>query len=361
MQHAGLPGSRRRRPLVRPIAAVCAIALLTAACGSTAPASGAASSATSSGSPATKSSAPASTITVKFATFAAANAPLTLGAKKFAQYVQADTHGAMKVVVYPHAELGSPATVMQQVEGNTIQFTASSALDTLVPAVDLLLMPYLFSSETSALTALNSNAMRAALWNQFDAHGIHMMGVWGQGFSDILSTKPINSVSDLAGLKIRTYAPVIQTPEYTLLKATAVSVPVNQVYTGLSTNLVQAASDPPVLLLSTKWYEQAHNLALTNDTYTTGPVEVSEKFWTGLTATQRQELTHAFQQSLTWEEGYIRGVNNQALAQLQKDGVKVTHPNIAAFKAAVAPLTTQLKAKFPGVLSKILKAAQAGG
>jgi TRAP-type C4-dicarboxylate transport system substrate-binding protein len=75
---------------------------------------------------------------------------------------------------------------------------------------------------------------------------------------NILSKAPIDSVSDLKGLKIRTFGGMATL--VSRLGAVSVSIPTPEVYTALQRGTVDAATYPPFLVVDFKFYETAKYL-----------------------------------------------------------------------------------------------------
>lgn len=317
------------------------------------------SSGSSSATPPTKGTGPASfgpVVNAKFAYFVSTNTAVGLGANKFASLAAADTGNTVRITPYPNSELGSVPSVLQAVEGGQVQFAATTNLSALVPAADAILAPYIFSTTSQAQSALNSQALGTALWSQFQAKNAQILGVWSQGFADLLTTKPVSKPSDIRGLRIRIYDPGVGVPQYKALSADAVNMTPSQVFTALSTHAIDGAEDPPATLYGLKWYEAAKNLALTQHSYVSAPIIASRTFMDSLTAAQRNGLEKAFSDSLSYEVTQAGLEDTQALAALKAAGVHVTSVDTTVWKQALSPLYSTFKTKFPSVWAALTQA-----
>lgn len=293
-------------------------------------------------------------LTVKFGTAAAADSLGGEGANYFASQVASATGGKIKVKVYPNAELGDTSTVNKAVVSGSIQFTSDDVLDSYVPQVDLLDLAYLFPSATVANDALNSTAMYDLIWNKLESKGLKILGVWPSGFSYLYSTKPVRTVQDMKGLKIRTFVPVVERPEFGAVGAAAANVEYSEVYTSLSTHLIQGVTDPPNLVVPLKWQEPAPYITELNMAYITTPLIVSEKFWKSLDPTLQRQIQSAATKTLAYEEQRAVYWNNKALSTLKADpSVSVTSPALAPFETAVKSAYPAINSEYPGELTKI--------
>ena len=296
-------------------------------------------------------------VSAKFAYFVSQNTAVGEGATKFASLVAQDTGNTVKITTYPSSELGSVPSVLQAVEGGQIQFAATTNLSALVPAADAILAPYIFSTTTQAQKALNSPALQTGLWDQFKAKNTQILGVWSQGFADLLTVKPITSPSDMKGLRIRIYDPGVGVPQYKALGADAVNMTPSQVFTALSTHAIDGVEDPPATLYGLKWYQSAKYLTLTQHAYVSAPIVASSSFMNSLTAAQRTGLEKAFTDTMAYEVAQAGQEDSQAMTELKSAGVQVATVSRTAWKSALSPLYATFKAKFPTVWAAL---AQAG-
>lgn len=316
------------------------LAILISACGTTAP----------------KKPALAAepTIHVKFGSTSPTDSLGGASALYFAQQLRKDSHGHIQVTVYPNAELGEASVINTGLQTGTIQFTSNDILDTYVPAVDVLNTAYLFPSQSVADAVLNSPQVYKLIWNRLESHGIKVLAVWPSGFTDIFATKPITTPADLRGVKIRTFVPTVETPEYSAVGADATAVAYNEVFTALSSHLIQAVTDPSDLVVPLKWQQAAPYVSVIGMAFVTVPLLVSQSFWNSLDKLQQSQVSEAAASSLKYVENQVPKYNDSALASLKSEsGVHVLYPNISAFRSAFAKAYPTINRTFPGVLTTL--------
>lgn len=322
------------------------------------PACGSSSSSSSSGSAA--GSGP--TVTAKFADLQNVNTPTTKSAQEFADKVAQYTHGTVKIKVYPNAQLGTPASILQGLETGTVQFYATPDLSEVVPDTDAIELPYVFPNETVASKVLNGPELQKALWSKFPSHGIQVLGVWSVGYTDIYSVqKPINGVSDMKGMRIRIFAPGVGVPMFKALSADGVTVPSTQVVTALSTHTIDGADDPPSTMEGSKWTSSGGYLALTHDTYVPSPVLVNAAFMKKLSASQQAAIKRAFAETLQSNLANAKSTNDNAVKALQASGIKMTNPDPNEFRTRLQTVHGQVQSKYPDVVNALKSAVAAAG
>lgn len=327
------------------VATTLTVALPLAACG------GSSSSATTGGG---------KVVEAKFAILQNVGTPTADSAQKLASLVGQYTNGTVKIKVYPNSVLGSSNDQLSGTVADTIQFYATPTLDSVVPAVDALELPYIFPSAQVASTVLNGPALTKSLWDSFPTKGLRVLGVWEVGFSDFLTTqKKVSSPSDLKGLRIRVFNPQLATDEYKLVGADAINLSSDQVVTALSTHTIDGADDPPSTMVGSNWHSSSKYLAVTNLAYVSSPIIVSEKFWTSLSASQQAAVQKAVKQTIAPNLAEAAKANDAAIATMKSAGVAVSTPDQGAFKAAFTPVVQEFAKKNPAVVAALQAAITA--
>ena len=299
-------------------------------------------------------------VTAKFAILQNSNTPTANSALAFAKAVSADTGGSVQVKVYPNSVLGSADAQLEGTEANTIQFYSTPTLDSVVPSVDAIELPYLFPNANVASKVLNGSALQGPLWSNFPAKGLRVLGVWEVGFSDFLTTgKKVTAPTDLKSLRIRVFNPKLATEEYKLVGADAINLSSNEVVTALSTHTIDGADDPPSTMVGANWYSQAKYLAVTDTSYVSSPIVVSEKFWQSLSSSQQQGIQKAVRSTIASNLAAAGQANTSGVAKMKSAGITVTTPDKSAWQSTFAPVTQQFQQEFPAVVKALQSATKA--
>jgi TRAP-type C4-dicarboxylate transport system substrate-binding protein len=132
--------------------------------------------------------------------------------------------------------------------------------------------------------------------------------------------KPISS-PDLTGLKIR-ITPVYR-DFFQALGATVVQTAPGEVYTALQTGVADMAENGINNYLINKHYEPAPVLSLTEHEANNAALFISDKAWSSLTDEQKKWVQAAADEVSQKEPAVAFELEHQALAKLEKMGVKV--------------------------------------
>lgn len=304
----------------------------------------------------------AKTITGKFALQQAATTATGRSAVQFADLVSKYTNGSVKITVYPGSQLGTAVAMLQGAEAGTISFYASPTLNSVVPDTDALEMPYIFPSEEVASKVLNGPALTKSLWSKFESHNLSYLGAWTIGFADILTrNRKVTEPTDLKGLRIRVFEPVVSTKLYASLSADAVTLDSKEVVTALSTHLIDGADDPPSTMAANNWYNGMHYLADTNQVFVSAPVLVSKSFMKKLNPSQQAAVKRAMKETIAPNMADADKTNDAAVEKMRQGGVTVTHPDVDKFKTATNGVIDQIREKYPDVVDAMRNAVSTSG
>jgi tripartite ATP-independent transporter DctP family solute receptor len=252
--------------------------------------------------------------------------PLELGATKFAELVAAKSGGKMKVNVFAGGTLGGDAANVSALQGGTIEFVMlnSGILASQVKDFEVFDFPFMFANGKEADAVVDGpfgQKMHAKLADK----GLIGLAYTELGFRNITNSKrPINTVDDIAGLKLRVIPNAINVDWVKALGANPTPLAFPEVYAALEQKAIDGQENPLNVILANKFAEVQKHLALTNHQYNPQSIIFSKKVWDTLTPEQRKVL----QDSATEAAKYQRQVNRDKAAgdldTLKKAGMQVT-------------------------------------
>ena len=264
--------------------------------------------------------------TIKFATAGAQGSPIALGMEKFGEIVEAKSDGKITVKTYPGGTLGGDVQTLSAVQGGTVEMTTMNAGIVASVAKDFAVvdLPFLFDSPKEA-DAVMDGPVGAALAAKLPPSGLVGLAYWELGFRQLTnSERPIATVDDIEGLKIR----VIQSPIYidlfNALGANAVPMPFTELYTALQTGAIDGQENPAPSILTAKLNEVQDYMTLTNHTYNPQLVMISGKFWDTLNEEERQLLQQATLEARDYQRTVSREQAAKAVDELKSEGMEVT-------------------------------------
>jgi TRAP-type C4-dicarboxylate transport system substrate-binding protein len=178
----------------RALVSLSLVALVLAACGST--------STSSSGS----SAASEKTYVVKAAVAGSAGSVLGTYMTAFANKVQADSGGHLKIDIFLNSVLGTNSQEFDALRAGTIQLADENftVADNLFPDLDLLTLPGFWQTSDVWMAANNGGKLQTYFNSELETKGIITAGDAYSGNFGFVTNKPISGLSSLPGLKMAT-------------------------------------------------------------------------------------------------------------------------------------------------------------
>ena len=235
----------------------------------------------------------------------------------------------LTIELFPDSQLGNKTDIIDQMLlGEPVMTLADGAFfaDYGVPDMGIVFGPFLFDNWDQCWKLVESDwwAEQCAKLNDM---GIKMIAAnWAYGARHTLTTKPVNTVDDLAGLQIRVPTNQIQTKGFEVLGATPVGMSLGDVYTALQQGTIDGGENPLSTLYGRKHHEVAKYLILDGHVLNFTNWICSADWFNSLTPEQQEALI---------ETGKEAGVyNNEVQAEadahyrglMESEGVTVYEP-----------------------------------
>src|SRR5258708_6101575 len=230
-------------------------------------------------------------ITLRIGCVLDAQHPTMVGARRMAEVAEKEGDGRLKINLYPSGQLGGQREVLQNVQAGVIDgvIEATAALTSFVPQFGVVDLPYLAKDQASAYRLFDSSVFKEQLGKPAATAGFHLLDLSEVTFRNVYTrSRPINSVTDLKGLKIR----VIPSPSFIALFRALGAAPTpmafGEVYTALQQAPIDGAENDAVTYMTTKHMEVARNLALTSHMMLANTFFISEQVWQRLPENLKQ-------------------------------------------------------------------------
>ncbi len=283
--------------------------------------------------------------------------PVHLAIEEFAAKVTERTEGRVEFAIFPNAQLGSNPEVYEQMRSGAPIITVSDPgyLSDFVADFGVLGGPYLMEDPRDFQKIIDSD-LYADMKDRLRAEsGIELLSLnWLFGSRHMLSDKPISSPDDTAGMTFRTPPNTMWVETFSAMGARPTQVAWGEVYSALSTGVVDGAEAPLPSLYGAKLHETKKVISLTGHFKGfTGLVMNSDLFATlpaDVQATINEEAVQAgvFMTDLMLES------QEEWIAKLEAEGVTFNRDvDVAAFQAATAVVYTKFPAWSDGLHERV--------
>ncbi len=187
----------------------------------------------------------AATTTLRFGHMWPATSVWGKGAQRFAELVNQKTNGRYTLRVYPDGQLGAERDMEEGLGVGNLDctFGGSDVLTQFEPKMGIFTMPFLFPDYAHA-NAVMDGPIGEEVFNALRTNaGIRVIGSGAQGFRDILTKRPINSMADMKDLKIRVPESDVMLKLFRALGANPVSVPWTQTYMSAKSGVIDGLEE----------------------------------------------------------------------------------------------------------------------
>lgn len=192
--------------------------------------------------------------------------PLQAAMEEFVKNVEARTNGRVDIEIFPNAQLGSNPEVFEQVRAGAPIITISDPgyLSDFVPDFGVLGGPYLMEDPRDFQKIIDS-ALYADMKNRLRAESkIELLALnWLFGSRHMLSDKAISTPSDIAGMTFRTPPNIMWVETFNAMGARPTQVAWAEVYSALSSGVVDGAEAPLPSIYGAKLHETKKVISLT--------------------------------------------------------------------------------------------------
>ncbi|MBI3699195.1 MAG: TRAP transporter substrate-binding protein [Afipia sp.] len=263
-----------------------------------------------------------SPIIIKFSHVVASDTPKGKGSEKFKELAEKYTNGKVKVELYPNSQLYKDKEEVEALQLGTVQMLAPSLAKfgpLGVREFEVFDLPYIFSSP-NALHAVTRGPIGKDLLAKLDAKGITGLAYWDNGLKIMSANKPLKTPDDMLGLKMRIQSSKVLEAQMKAYGAVPQVIAFSEVYQALQTGVVDGTENPPSNMYTQKMHEVQKYAAITNHGYIGYAVIVNKKFWDGLPADIRDQLTKAMNDATEYTNSIAQKENDDAFAAMKKSG-----------------------------------------
>ena len=251
--------------------------------------------------------------------------PLEQGAVKFAELVAAKSGGKLKVNVFAGGTLGGDAANVSALQGGTIEFVMlnSGILASQVKDFEIFDFPFMFANAKEA-DAVVDGPFGQKLHAKLAEKGIIGLAYTELGFRNITNSKrPLNTVEDLAGLKLRVIPNAINVDWVKAVGANPTPLAFPEVYAALEQKAIDGQENPFNVILANKFFEVQKYLTVTNHQYNPQSIIFSKKVWDTLSPADQKVLHDAASEASKFQRQASRDAAASTLDQLKKAGMPI--------------------------------------
>jgi tripartite ATP-independent transporter DctP family solute receptor len=217
--------------------------------------------------------------------------PLNVRAVEAFGKIKQETNGAVEIRAFPNSTLGGDPAMLSQLRSGALEMLnyPGGFLDTIVPIAAIENIAYAFKTRDLAFAAMDGELGANVRSEITSKTGLIVFDkIWENGYREITSgTKPIRTVDDLKGFKIRVSPGKIRIDTFQSLGASPTPIAIAELYTALQTKIVEGQENPLLNIETQRMFEVQKYCAMSNHMWT--------GYWTLVNPDKWKQLPPNFQ------------------------------------------------------------------
>jgi tripartite ATP-independent transporter DctP family solute receptor len=284
--------------------------------------------------------------------------PTVVAVKKMSELLEQKSGGKHKIKVFNKGALGSEKETIDMVKIGALDFTRVNVgpMNQICPLTQVPTMPFLFDS-TAQMRKVLDGPVGDEILKSCEAFGFVGLAFYDSGARSIYAKKPIKTVADAKGLKIRVQQSDLWVALVSAMGANATPMPYGEVLMGLKTGLIDAAENNIPSFDTAKHYESVKYYSKTEHSMAPEILVMSKVVYDKLPAADQAMIRAAAKESVPFERQKWDEQEAKSLAAVKAGGAEiVTDVDKKSFQAAMGPVYDKFMTT-PD-MKRLVKAAQ---
>lgn len=257
---------------------------------------------------------------------------------RFAERVNAAAPGRINIKVFHSGQLGNDREAMESTRMGTIDimFSGTGTYGAFYDPSKLLDLPYLFETGEHAMKVVNG-PIGEELFKGLDKFGLVYLSTGDNGMRHISTTnKPINSVDDIKGLKVRVPQADVYVAIWKYWGGMVVPTPIGELYMALKTGVVEAQDNAPYHSVASKVYEVLNHFSLIDYAWMGLTMVANQRAWNKLPADLQEIVKREAIEAAEWSFAEIARDDEAALKLMAERGMEINrNPDRDSFRNTI--------------------------
>jgi tripartite ATP-independent transporter DctP family solute receptor len=292
----------------------------------------------------------------------------SIAMQQFKKDVEAASKGGLVIEVFDNMQLGGAAENVSQTRSGTIHMTwvGMAFLSRTVPELEAVSLPFMFPNRQIAYKVMDG-AVGDLIESKMADKGFVSLGFMELGARQVTnSVRPIKTMADLKGMKIRMQPNETHLATFRALGANPLAMDIKEVYSAMEQKVIDGHENPYALILTSRFNEVQKHLSNTAHFFDFIAVVANKKKFDGLSAEHKKIVQTAMTNAIAAQRTAATKADAESLAELQKKGMTYTEMPASereAMRKATAGVVDDVKKRVGGTLVDQVLAAvkQAGG
>lgn len=281
---------------------------------------------------------------------------------QFAERVHRATEGRVAVKIFPGGQLGKDTAVLQQVQLGAVELGVFAFPHTskLFRPFNAFLLPFLFADHAAGTLALEGPTAQKLYADFEKATGVRILGAFNGGFRGITnSIKPIKSLDDFNGMKVRVPGSPVLISTMQKLGINPISMSTGEIFSALQQKTIDGQESGVAWGYGKGFSEVQKYLTETRHAISGTVMAVNVKFLSGLSEGDQKAIADAAREATLYINGFARMYDRSVIDKYKAAGLEVTQLDIKTLRPLVKPIWEQYADEVGGM--KVIESIIADG
>ncbi|RNF34345.1 TRAP transporter substrate-binding protein [Paracoccus methylarcula] len=244
----------------------------------------------------------------------------------FKEEIEKLTDGELEVNIFPAQQLGGAAENVQAVKLGAVEliWVGTAYLTRTIPELEVLGVPFQFPDRETAFKVVDG-PLGAKLDEHLAEESLASLGYMELGFRQLTNNvRPIESIDDIAGLKIRLQPNETHLATFRALGANPVAMDVKELYSALEQGVIDGQENPFSIIVVSRYSEIQKHLSDTRHFFDFISVVANKDWLDELSPEHRDAVQEAMNKAIAFQRELAIEQESEALDKLIEEGMTFT-------------------------------------
>ena len=269
------------------------------------------------------------------------------------------TNGRLSIQMYPSMQLGGEKEMIEQAQVGALAIARISVgpMGPLVPELNVFNMPFMFR-DTAHMEKVIDGEIGAEMLKKLSDHptaGLIGLCWMNAGVRNVYnSKKPIQTVEDLKGLKIRMMGNPVFVDTMNALGGNGVAMGFDQLINAMQTGVVDGAENNEPTYATGQHYRYAKYYSRTGHLIIPEILVFSKRTWGQLSKEDQDLIMKLSKEAQQEERALWYEMEKKSIEEIKKAGAEIVEvADKKQFQAAVKPVWDKYGAQLSGIIQRI--------
>ena len=197
------------------------------------------------------------------------------------------------------------------------------------------------------------SATRSSPRSPISEFGLVALAWMDGGTRNIYTKKPVRTIEDLKGMKIRVQGNPLFIDAFNEMGANGIAMDTGEIFSALQTGVIDGAENNPPTLLEHNHFQNAKFYTLTEHLILPEPIVMSKITWNKLTPVQQDMVKNAAKVAQADERVLWDAKSASSETKLKAAGVEFITVDKKPFYEATAPVRAKYGAAYADIIERI--------